>query len=431
MSIACSRPRRLFLRRLTAGLLLCLPVSCGKEKPHAEEEAPVAPVHAEAAKKIALGEWTELFGTTVPLPNHSARVSAAVEGHVLSVLGDGKGTVVTEGQEVKPGQVIVQLDDRVLRANREKLKATLTDLEEQQKQAGYAVELALIDVHRLEELLGRSVPAGQLPPVSRIELDKARVVQKEAESRQKAATAKHAVAIADLKALDEQLEFYSLRAPIAGRLSLVQAVPGQTLSPGTVVADVLKLDLIDVLCYAPPEAARRLALDQPAQLILVEAPSAEAKPPLTGKVAFIAVQAQPETGNVAVKVRFPNPGLRLGANAVVRVNVQTQPERERLTIPESALAEDQEPPTVVVVQDVKTEKKEGEEHRLGKARKLQASVGIRDRDRHIVELLSLEDPANKEKVSAANLLFITAGGQGLHDDDAVKLEDEPKPEPGH
>src|SRR5205823_963489 len=121
-----------------------------------------------------------------------------------------------------------------------------------------------------------------------------------AESRQKGAGAKHAAAVAELKALDEQLEFYTLRAPIAGRLSIVQAVPGQTLTPGTVVADVVNLDPIDVLCYAPPEAARRLALDQPAHLVLVEAPSAEPSAPVTGKVAFIAVQAQPETGNIAV-----------------------------------------------------------------------------------------------------------------------------------
>ena len=37
-----------------------------------------------------------------------------------------------------------------------------------------------------------------------------------------------------------------------------------------------------------------------------------------------ALQAQPETGNVAVKVRFPNPDLRLRAHAVVRVNVVPQ-----------------------------------------------------------------------------------------------------------
>ena len=36
---------------------------------------------------------------------------------------------------------------------------------------------------------------------------------------------------ADLRALDEQLTFYALRAPIAGRLSIVQAIPGQTLTP--------------------------------------------------------------------------------------------------------------------------------------------------------------------------------------------------------
>ena len=73
-------------------------------------------------------EWTEAIGTTQPLPNHSARISAAVEGHVLTVLRDEHGGTVVEGQEVKAGQVVVQLDDSVLQANRTKLEATLRDL---------------------------------------------------------------------------------------------------------------------------------------------------------------------------------------------------------------------------------------------------------------------------------------------------------------
>jgi multidrug efflux pump subunit AcrA (membrane-fusion protein) len=131
----------------------------------------------------------------------------------------------------------------------------------------------------------------------------------------------------ELKALDAQLEFFTLHAPIAGRLGLLQVVPGQTLTPGTTVADVVDLDQIDVLCYAPPDSAARLALDQPARLVLTETPSSEAGKPLLGKVAFIAVQAQPETGNVAVKVRFPNPELRLRAHTIVQVHVLTRPEQ--------------------------------------------------------------------------------------------------------
>jgi membrane fusion protein (multidrug efflux system) len=404
--------------------LPCLSIGCRKTLPPTEEGTPQAPVKAEAAKTLVLGEWTDLLGTTQPLPNHSARVSAAVEGRVLSVLGDSMGAVVTEGQQVKAGQVIVRLDDRVLQANREKLRAALDDLDEQKKQAGYAVELAKIEVNRLEELTPSSSSSGSLPLVSRVELNRARIAQKDAESKQKSVTAKHAVATAELKALDEQLHFYTLRAPIAGRLGIVQAVPGQTLSAGTVVAEVVDLNEIDVVCYAPPDAAARLALDQPAKLVLGEAAGEDGKRFPAGKVAFVGIQAQPETGNVAVKVRFPNPDLRLRTNTVVRVHVLTKPEKERLTIPETALMEDRDPPTVVAVQDVKSEKKNGDEQKVGKVRKLQATLGVRDRDRHVVELLGLVDPATKETVAPQRLLFVTAGGNGLQNDDVVKLQKE-------
>ena len=69
---------------------------------------------------------------------------------------------MVEGQQVKAGQVIVQMDDRVLRANRAELQAALDELKEHHKQAEYAVELATIDVDRLKELL-----PGQLAPAAR------------------------------------------------------------------------------------------------------------------------------------------------------------------------------------------------------------------------------------------------------------------------
>src|SRR5262249_24438720 len=162
------------------------------------------------------------------------------------------------------------------------------------------------------------------------------------------------------KAIDEQLDLYTLRVPIAGRLGIVQVVPGQTLAIGTVVAEVVDLAEIDVLAYVPPATAARLATDQSARL----ASARDAPAPLAGKVVFIAVQAQPETGNFAVKVRFPNKDLKMRANSVARVQVQTRPEEQRWMVPESALQEDQDPPAIVVVQDVKTEKHEGKEEKV-------------------------------------------------------------------
>ena len=408
------RPRPVGL--FGALLLAFLPLGCGKEEKPAEEESHSAPVKAVAVRTVKLGEWTELLGNTLPLPGRIARVSANVEGHVLSVLGDGEQSAVKEGQHVKAGQVIARLDDRIARANRAKFAAQIDDLEEQKKQAGFAVELAELEVKRLTELR-RGAGLGNTPLVAQVEVDKAGIALKEARSKQQGVSGKEAAIRAELKAIDSQLEFYTLRAPISGTLGLVQVAAGQTLPVGTSVADVVDLGEIDVLCYAPPETARRLRLDQPARVAGDEKPE--------GKVVFISVYAQAETGNFAVKVRFPNPGNKLRANAVLRVSVQTEPEKDRLVVPEAALLEDQDPPIVVVVAGVEKKKdKDGKPETVGKALKLQAVLGVRDREHGLVEVLGLEKPGEKkETVPVKDALVVTEGAYGLQDGDAVKLEE--------
>ena len=107
-----------------------------------------------------------MLGTTQPLPNRVARVSTAVEGHVLTVLPGAKGKAVVESQRVDAEQVLVQLDDRVLRANGAKLVAGDVELKEQINQAGNAVELARLDTDRLEKLQGPALPRCNLSHAS-------------------------------------------------------------------------------------------------------------------------------------------------------------------------------------------------------------------------------------------------------------------------
>src|SRR6185437_5091673 len=106
--------------RFTVSLIFLagfLCIGCHKAAAPVEEEHK-APVKAVAAEHLSLGEYTELLGATQTLPQHSARVTAPVEGHVLWALSDGTDKGVVEGQLVEKGQVIVQLDDRIIRANR-------------------------------------------------------------------------------------------------------------------------------------------------------------------------------------------------------------------------------------------------------------------------------------------------------------------------
>jgi len=239
-------------------------------------------------------------GVSQPLPNQSARVSTAVEGRVMSVLEDGTGPAAVEGQRVEKNKILVQLDDRLARANRDKAAAAAAEMKEQEKQAAYALENAKIDVERLEKLRPMGKKDEELPLVNRIELEKVRIALKDAESKQRAAVARQEANKAEVKALDVQLDLYQIRAPLSGRLGMIQVVVGQTLAVGMQITDVVYLDQVDVVCYVSPRMMSRLARGQSARLKDDE--DAE------GQVEFVAPIAQPDTGNFAVKVRIENKG---------------------------------------------------------------------------------------------------------------------------
>ncbi len=384
-ALPCASFRHLYLP-----FLFILFLGCNNQAPKPPEKAPPAPVTAEKAEEESLTQSTELFGTIQPVVTNVAKITANVSAPVLSILKGTDGHTLVEGQRVREGDVVVQLDDRILK--------------EQRKQADVAVRTAQRKVEQQQQIKKETPKA-----FSQFDLDNAIFALEDAEAK--------------LKEKDEQLRLYTLKAPITGRLGRILVQQGQTVSPGTVIADVINLeDQIDALCFAPPYLARRLQLHQPAFIGANENEGPE------GEVVFIAQQAEPDTGQFAVKVRFSNRAeffwqREWRANTVVRVQISTQFRPKTWVIPLTALIEDRDPPTVVIVHDLKTEKnEEGKEEKVGKAQFLSAEVGLRDREH--VEILSLRTLEKKEPVAIQEVWFVTKGAQGLHDDDAVKLEEE-------
>src|SRR5438132_12773357 len=98
----------------------CLLAGCSRSAPPAAEEPPQAPVKWMEARQFFIEEWTELLGTSQALPDRTARITAPVEGRIVSVLQDSQGRPLAEGQPVKKGDVIVQLEANIARANRDK-----------------------------------------------------------------------------------------------------------------------------------------------------------------------------------------------------------------------------------------------------------------------------------------------------------------------
>ncbi len=371
-------------------------VGCNNQTPKPPEEAPRAPVTAEQAKEESITETVNLFGSIQPLPANSARITANVSAQVLSILRDANGQLIHEGQRLRQGDVIVHLDDRIIKA--------------EETRAQIAFQMAENEWKRLKRAREDPDPVVKRT-ASDFLLEQANLTVKDAESK--------------LKGLTELLKYYTLQAPITGRLGRIQVQIGQSVSPGTPIAEIINLeDEVDALCFVPPNILRKLHLHQSAVLGTSENEGAE------GKVVFIDQHAEADTSLFAVKIRFPNRAQffwqrEWRANTAVQVQVSTRFRPKTWVIPAEALMEDQEPPSVIVIKDLKTEKnKDGKEEKIGKAQILAAEIGLRDGEH--VELLGLKTPEKKEPVSIEGAWFIIKGGYGLHDDDPVKLESDDK-----
>jgi RND family efflux transporter MFP subunit len=420
-------PVRVWHKLLWLSVCALTSLGCGGPAKPAEEKAPPATVKWQGPSLNNLEEWTELIGTTVPLPDRVARVTAPVEGRVLSVLGDAGAKPIVEGERVQAGAVLVQLDPSLIQANLAKAEASQEVLRQEERQAEYAVELAGSEVERLRKLKeeeDRRPPDQRTTLVSPVDRLKADYALKDTQSKLKAAKGRLAAGAKEEESLRTQLRLHTLSAPIAGRLGRIQVVRGQTLAVGTLVAELVDIEeQIDVLCFVPPSLVRRLKRGTAARTGGLESTAAEAM----GEVEYIAEQAEPDTGNFAVKIRFSNKDTHLRANTVLRTCVLTQPGRECLSVPESAVREDEEQSTVVIVQDVKTKTNDdGKEETVGVARRLVAKLGVRDRTLHQVEITRLEDPekdpAKKWQGDVKDALFVVEKGHGLQTGDAVKLD---------
>ncbi len=413
---------------LLSGLLVLAGAAAGCQRggaATAEEKALPAPVKWEGMRQMVLEEWTELVGSTEPLPDHAARVTAPVEGRVLSVLQGAAGKPVAEGQPVQAGDILVRLDDTTLRVQREKAESARKVLKAENEAADFAIKQAALEVRRLDELKRQQNNSGdRLQLVSAVDVEKAALALQAAQAHARAGQTKLQAADEELASLDRQLGLYTLTAPRKGRLGRLQVVVGQTLAIGAAVADVVDVEEeIDIVCFVGASDVRRLQVGQPAHVGALEKdPRTQTGPDAEGKVVFIADQAEAETGHFAIKVRFPNRDLKLRANTVVRIRVLTRPGRACWAVPEAALIEDQDPPSMIVVEDVATKNIDGKDQETGTARRVQAVLGVRDRLLKQVEVVRLSDPEKKWRGNMENALVVIEKGQGVQTGDAVRLE---------
>ncbi len=154
-------------------------------------------------------------------------IASVVSAKGVSLANDAPGVVLRiyfdSGQTVKQGQLLVELDSRVERAQLASTRARL--------------ELANTNLARSHLLVNEGVVAK-----AQVETD---------EAAQKSTTA-------DQSQLQAQIERKSIRAPFSGKVGIRQVNLGQYLAPGTVVAILESADADYVDFTLPQESLGKL-----------------------------------------------------------------------------------------------------------------------------------------------------------------------------
>ncbi|MFP5504856.1 MAG: efflux RND transporter periplasmic adaptor subunit [Gammaproteobacteria bacterium] len=316
---------------LTAGILLS---ACGGGEP------PAAPGAAAAAPAVTVltvqGERvarvTELPGRTAPYL--IAEVRPQVTGIVLD-------RAFEEGSDVQAGQTLYRIDPATYQAAHDSARAELARAEANL----YAARLT---AERYAELV-------QTNAISRQANDDAVAALRQAQAGVAAARA----------ALDKakiDLDYTTVKAPIAGRIGRSSVTPGAlvTANQAEALATVQQLDPIFVdLTQSSAEllrlrrdiAAGRLqqADDEtlPVGLVLEDGSEYATE----GKLAFTEVSVDRTTGSVTLRAVFPNPAGELLPGMYVRARLAQGIRDNAILVPHAAVTRNPQGHAVVMVVD--------------------------------------------------------------------------------
>ena len=246
----------------------------------------------------------------------------AAQGADLAMDASGLVTAVPlkSGQDVKQGQLLLQLRDADEAARLEQLQAT--------------AKLSQLTFER-----ARKQVAAQA--ISRADYDRAAAdlkANQAAVSQQQAMLAKK-----------------ELRAPFSGRAGIITTSPGDYVSAGTTVVTLQQLDPLFVDFHVPQSELGRLKVGQSLHLSLDAYEGRE----FDGTLTAISPKVDLGTRNVQVEASVPNHDKALSPGMFAKVSVEVGSERRRLTLPQAAIVYNPYGDTVYVVHPSKGKDEQG------------------------------------------------------------------------
>jgi multidrug efflux system membrane fusion protein len=302
-------------------LFFVFAISCG----HKAEEEPKAPdvptITADTAKvtRRTLIDDLAVRGTVAAIPNEDVKVSALVAGRVNSV-------TVAEGDTVRQGQVIAELDRQPLTDQRRQAAAAV-------EQARAQLENARLNLQRNDQLFQRGIAAGK-------EVEDARTAVAAAQSALEQANAA-------LNIADRNVERASVRSPIGGQVvkrmvSVGEQVDGTASQP---IAEIANLDRVELAANLPAEYLSRVTLNMKAAITTAAYPDRT----FDGVVIAIAPAVDATTNAALSRIRIANANRQLKVGIFAEARIALAEHANALIVPPAAVARDDSGAAVYVV----------------------------------------------------------------------------------
>lgn len=302
-------------RPLVGLLVLC---ACAKEKP---PPTPPVPVTVATAERRAVPMELPATGTVEPLQTVS--VQAQVSGILQRV-------AFKEGDEVKQGQVLFELDPRPYRAALDQAVALLA---RDRAQASNAAQ----EAKRYQTLAEKEYVTSQ-------QYDQARTT----------ATATEATLAGSQAAVDQarlNLQYATIRAPISGRTGSLLIREGNLVRANGAEALIKINRLRPILVrFAVPAGNLPLIQAHLGKGLVVRAEPSGGGDPSEGTLSFVDNAVDTSTGTILLKGRFPNDDGSLWPGGFVNIRLQLYVEPDALVIPAAAVVSGQQGSFVFVIQ---------------------------------------------------------------------------------
>jgi multidrug efflux system membrane fusion protein len=303
-------------RGLALGVLLL--AACSKKQ---APPTPPVPVTVAPAERRAVPFELAATGTVEPL--QTVEVQAQVGGILQRV-------AFKEGDEVKQGQLLFQLDQRPYRAALDQAAAALA---RDRAQAANAEQ----DAKRYESLV-----------------EKQYVTAQQYEQARTAAAASQANLAGSQAAVDQarlNLQYATIRAPITGRTGSLLVREGNLVRANATQPLVVINRIRPILVrFAVPAANLPLVQEHLGKNIVVRAEAPGGGDPSEGALTFVDNAIDTATGTILLKGRFPNDDGSLWPGSFVNVRLQLYVEPDALVIPAAAIVSGQQGSFVFVIQ---------------------------------------------------------------------------------